>query len=120
MKKGMLGNKFKIIGLVLYFVILFAERLMAVIFSFNQGGVYALKSGSYFNYAAYGVTVISLIVGTILAIKPLIGMLGKLFSKEQYDFENNYKAIVIAAMALLYGGMMHTGFTLAPIQFVAY
>ena len=120
MKKGMLGNKFKIIGLVLYFVILFAERLMAVIFSFNQGGVYALKSGSYFNYIAYGVTVISLIVGTILAIKPLIGMLGKLFSKEQYDFENNYKAIVIAAMALLYGGMMHTGFTLAPMQFVAY
>lgn len=120
MKKGMLGNKFKIIGLVLYFVILFTERLMAVIFSFNQGGVYALKSGSYFNYAAYGVTVISLIVGTILAIKPLIGMLGKLFSKEKYDFESNYKAIVIAAMALLYGGMMHTGFTLAPMQFVAY
>ena len=120
MKKGMLGYKFKIIGLVLYFVILFAERLMAVIFSFNQGGVYALKSGSYFNYAAYGVTVISLIVGTILAIKPLIGMLGKLFSKEQYDFEKNYKSVVISAMALLYGGMMHTGFTLAPMQFVAY
>ena len=48
MKKRMLGNKFKIIGLILYFVILFAERLMAVIFSFNHGGVYALKSGSFF------------------------------------------------------------------------
>lgn len=120
MKKGMLGNKFKIIGLILYFVILFAERLLAVIFSFNNGGVYALKSGSYFNYVAYGVTAISLIVGTVLAIKPIIGMLGKLFSKDLYDFEKNYKAIVIAAMALLYGGMMHTGMTIAPIQFVAY
>ena len=116
----MVANKLKIIGLILYFVILFAERLLAVIFSFNHGGVYALSTGNYFNYIAYGVTVISLIVGTVLAIKPLIGMLGKLFSKDLYDFENNYKAIVIAAMALLYGGMMHTGMTIAPIQFAAY
>lgn len=120
MKEGIVANKLKIVGLVVYFVVLFCERLAACIFSFSNGGEYALVSGNYFNYVTYFVTVISVIIGTFLAIKPLIGMIKKLFSKELYPFEENYKSIVIAAMALLYGGMMHTGFTIAPVQFVAY
>ncbi len=120
MKKEILFNKLKIVGLVLYFIVLFIERLLAVVLSINNGDYYSLKAGYVFNYITYSVTVISLIVGAILSIKPLIGLLKSLFSKELYPFETNYKSIVIAAMALLYGGMMHTGFTLAPIQFVAY
>lgn len=113
-------NRLKSIGLIMYFIILFIERLLAVILSINNGGVYALNSGSMFNYITYSVTVTSLIVGTILALRILPGLIKSLFSKEDYDFDRNYKSIVIAAMVLLYGGMMHTGFTLAPMQFVAY
>lgn len=93
---------------------------MAAVLSFGNGGVYALKAGYVFNYITYSVTILSLIVGVILGIKPFIGLIKGLFSKKGYDFPANYKSIVIAAMAFLYGGMMHTGFTLAPMQFVAY
>jgi hypothetical protein len=120
MKETLLTNKLKITGLVVYFIVLFIERLLAVLLSINHGGVYAVLTGNYFNYITYGVTCLSLAAGTVLMIKPLFGLLKALFSKAGYPFEENYKAIVIAAMALLYGGMMHTGFTLAPIQFVAY
>ena len=120
MEKGMLGNKFKIIGLLMYFFIIFAERLMAVIFSINNGGVYALKSGDIFNYITYSVTVLSVIAGVILSAKLIVNLFKYLFSKEKYPFEDNLKGIVIACMAFLYGGMMHTGFTLAPLQFVSY
>ena len=120
MKRELLFNKLKIVGLVMYFVILFIERFLAIIFSINHGDYYSLKSGYAFNYVTYSVTVISLIVGVILSVKLVIGLLKSLFLKELYPFEEKYKSIVIAAMAFLYGGMMHTGFTLAPMQFVAY
>ena len=113
--RDMALNKLKSIGLIMYFIILFIERLLAVILSINNGGVYAVNMGNIFNYITYSVTVISLIAGTILSVKLVISLLKSLFSKESYDFNSNYKAIVIAAMAILYSGMMHTGFTLAPM-----
>lgn len=119
-KECTLTNKLKSIGLTVYFIVLFCERLLAVIFSIDTGGEYAVKTGNYFNFITYSVTVISLIAGVVLSVKPLSGLLKKLFSKDRYSFEENYKSIVIAAMAFLYGGMMHTGFTVAPVQFVAY
>ena len=120
MGENKLTNKLKITGLLVYFIVIFTERLLAVILSFHHGGVYALDSGNYFNYITYCITVLSLIAGVILSVKPFFGLLKSLFSKELYPFEENYKSIVIAAMAFLYGGMMHTGFTIAPVQFIAY
>lgn len=120
MGENKLTNKLKITGLLVYFIVIFTERLMAVILSFHHGGVYALDSGNYFNYITYCITALSLISGVILSVKPFFGLLKALFSKELYSFEENYKSIVIAAMAFLYGGMMHTGFTIAPVQFIAY
>ena len=113
-------NKLKSVGLIVYFSVIFIERLLAVIFSIGHGGEYAVMTGNYFNIIAYSVTVLGLLAGSVLSAKPFFGMLGKLFSKETYPFEDNYKSIVIGAMAFLYAGMMHTGFTLAPVQFVAY
>lgn len=118
-KKSLL-SKLKLIFIVLYFLILFAERLLAVILSIRNGGEYALTSGNIFNYIAYGVTAISLLAGTVLMLRVLPGMFGSIFTAKEYDFSNNHRRIVIAAMAILFGGMMHTGFTLAPMQFVAY
>lgn len=113
-------SKLKLIGLILYFLILFAERLLAVILSFKVGGEYALVSGNVFNYIAYGITAVSVIAGLVLMIKVLPKMLVSVFTSREYDFKANYKSIIIAAMAILFGGMMHTGFTVAPVQFVAY
>lgn len=120
MKENAITNKLKSVGLLVYFAVLFTERLLAVILSFNNGNEYALTSGYYFNYITYSVTVLSLLIGTVLAVKPIAGLLKYLFKKDLYPFEDNYKSIVIASMAMLYGGMMHTGFTIAPVQFVAY
>ena len=113
-------SKLKLIGLILYFIILFIERLLAVILSFKIGGEYALVSGNVFNYIAYGITAISLAAGLVLMIRVLPAMVVSVFTSKEYDFSSNYKPVVIAAMAILFGGMMHTGFTIAPVQFVAY
>ncbi|MCR4649537.1 MAG: hypothetical protein K5776_10725, partial [Lachnospiraceae bacterium] len=122
-------NKLKIIGLIVYFAVLFAERLSAVILSpahcnWNLDPkyyeAYLFTNGNLFNYVTFAVTILSLAAGLILSVKPLIGMVSKLFSSKEYPFKDNYRSIVIAAMVMLYGGMMHTSFTLAPLQFVAY
>ena len=118
--KDPLLSKLKLIFLSLYFLILFAERLLAVIFSIRTGGEYALISGNVFNYIAYGVTAVSLLCGTVLMARVLPGMFVSIFTSREYAFSKKYKQIVIAVMAILFGGMMHTGFTLAPLQFVAY
>lgn len=113
-------SKLILIGLIFYFIILFAERLLAVILSVKSGGEYALVSGNVFNYIAYGITAISLVAGLVLMIRVLPAIFVSVFTSKAYDFDSNYKKIVIAAMAILFGGMMHTGFTLPPVQFVAY
>ncbi len=118
--KKTLFSKLKLIFLVLYFLILFVERLLAVILSVKNGGEYALLSGNTFNYFAYGVTAVSLLAGTVLMIRVIPEMFVSIFTAKEYAFSENYRRIVIAAMAVLFGGMMHTGFTLAPMQFVAY
>ena len=118
---GIILNKLKIVGFSLYFIILFGERLAAVIYSVNYGEEYALTSGNVFNYIAYSVTAISLIAGLILFIRPLIEMCRALLSKkEEYPFETKNKRLIIAVSVLLFGGMMHTGLTIPGIQFTAY
>jgi len=113
-------SKFKLISLILYFLILFAERLLAVILSWNHGGEYALISGNIFNYIAYGITAVSLVAGLVMMIIVFPKMFVSVFTSREYDYRANNRKVVMAAMAILYGGMMHTGFTIAPVQFVAY
>lgn len=119
-KAQIILSKLKLIFLALYFIILFAERLLAVILSFRIGGEYALVSGNVFNYIAYGITAVSVVAGLVLMIRVLPKMFVSIFTSKEYDFERNYGAFVTAAIAILFGGMMHTGFTVAPVQFVSY
>ena len=118
--KNKLLSKLKLFFLILYFIVLFIERFFAVILSFHYGGEYALVSGNVFNYIAYGITAVSLIAGLVLMIRVLPKMFASVFTLKEYNWTSNLKSVVIAAMAILFGGMMHTGFTVAPIQFVAY
>lgn len=107
-------------GFSFYFVILFVERLLAVILSPSHGAEYALKSGNAFNYIAYSVTALSLAAGTALFLRLFIKMILSCKKGEGYLFEEHVTEWVVAAFVLLFGGMMHTGFTLAAVQFAAY
>ena len=118
--KELLLNKLQIIGFIAYFMILTGERLSAVILSYSRGGAYSLASGGFFPYAAYIVTCLSLVAGVALYLRPVLSAAEKLLSREKYDFAKNYDILILAAVVLLFGGMMHTGQTLPALQFTAY
>ena len=120
MEKNTVLSKLKLIGFILYFLILFAERLLAVILSPAVGGEYALVSGNAFNYIAYAITALSVVAGLVLMIRVLPKMFVSVFTRKAYDFDANRKSVILAATVILFGGMMHTGFTIAPVQFVSY
>lgn len=119
-KRASLFNKLEIVGFLLYFVILSCERILALVFSVSRGDEYSLLSGNGFNYAAYAVTAASLLAGVILAVRPCVKMSRAFVSNERFDFETQSKPLAVAVAVILFGGMMHTGFTAAGIQFVAY
>ena len=112
-------NKITIIGFLLYFFILLIERIIALILSVNNGGYISLLSGSFFGVSTDIITAGSVLFGVLLFIKPLIKLVKCLFSREIYCFKED-KNLINSVIVLLCGGMMHTGFTIAPIQFVAY
>lgn len=120
MKKQLIYNKIQISGFILYFLFLFIERILAIILSVNANNEYGLVNPSFISISTYTVTLISVLIGTILFIKPIVNMAKVLFTKSLYDFSNNIKPLIIASMALLFSGMMHTGFTYPGLQFIAY
>ena len=119
-KRKLLFNRLEIVCFVLYFLILFVERLLAVIFSVKGGEEYALTSGNVFNYIAYAVTAASLAVGGVLGARISVKMIRSTLSGALYSFEEGSRDLAVAVVCLLYGGMMHTGFTLAGVQFASY
>ena len=113
-------NTLIILGFLFYFLILLVERVLALIFSIDQGGLLALKEGTFLGIATYSLTALSVLGGTFLFVKSFLKIFPKLFSKDIFPLEDEYPHLVLASMVLLLGGMMHTGWTLAPIQFVSY
>ena len=65
-KKELLFNKLIIIGFIFYFFILLVERVLALIFSVNQGGELALLNHTFIGVATYVVTALSVLGGLIL------------------------------------------------------
>lgn len=120
MKKTLLMNKMEIIGYLGYFIILFVERTLALILSVNQGEDYSLVSRNFLPYITYSFTALSVLLSLIFLPKILIIFFKYLFSKEELDFVPHYKYITVTSIVILLGGMMHTGFTLSPLQFVGY
>ena len=119
-RKSLLFNKLEIVGFLMYFIILFCERVLALVFSVSRGDEYSLLSGNGFNYVAYAVTAASLLAGAALAVRPFVKMYRAFVSEERFSFETESKPLAVAVAVLLFGGMMHTGFTLAGVQFAAY
>ena len=81
-KTTVILTKLKLLGLIFYFLILFIERLLAVILSVRLGGEYALLSGNVFNYIAYGITAVSLVAGFVLMIQFCLQCLFAVFTSK--------------------------------------
>ena len=107
-------------GFVLYFLILLTERVLALVFSIHQGGVYALDSFAFIGIATYSITALAVLGGLIAAAICFGPLFPALFGKGEFDFREGGGRAIVPSMVLLLAGMMHTGYTLAPIQFVAY
>ena len=113
-------NVLKIWGFSLYFLLLFVERLMAVILSPTKGAEYALTAKYAFNYIAYSVTAVSLVAGTVLFLRLFVALGKAVQLGEEYLINDHAKEWSVAAAVMLFGGMMHTGYTFAGLQFAAY
>lgn len=111
-------NRLISIGFIGYALILVVERVLALILSANNGGDYALVSNQVMPTIYYAIVCVSIVAGVVLLAKPLFEMTIKLFKKDNYEF--NWKELLVGSMVLLISGMMHTGWTLSALQFVAY
>lgn len=111
-------NRLISIGFIGYVLVLAIERILALILSVKNGGDYALVSNNVMPTVYYAIVVLSLVTGVVLLAKPLYKMTIQLLKKDNYEF--NWKELLLGSMILLVSGMMHTGYTLAPVQFVAY
>ena len=100
---------------LVYFVVLFAERTQSLIRVFTVGlsDAFASRFDIYVNM----ISVASLVATLVL----LIGFNGGFWrSLGGGEVVPNYSRLCIAAGVILVSGMMHTEFTIAPIQFAAY
>lgn len=100
---------------VLYFVILFVERLQSIIKSCVDPSVSLY--GNAFNGYTYTLTFLSLGATLILLLFFNNSFWHSLFNNSVLP---NYSMLTITSGVLLLSGMVHTEHTLAPVQFVSY
>lgn len=111
-------NRLISIGFIGYVLILLGERIAALVLSVNNGEAYALVSNNVMPTVYYAIVCVSIAAGAVLLAKPVFEMIRQIFKKENYEFE--WRQILLGSMILLFSGMMHTGWTFSPLQFVAY
>ena len=97
-----------------YFVILFAERAQSLVRTFSSGES-LFKSGfdTYVNLAA----ALSLLSAAILLAIGNASFWKSLFTTSVLP---DYKWLCLTAGVILVSGMVHTEFTVAPVQFISY
>lgn len=107
-----------ILFFALYFAILFAERLAAVIVGFVSVRFYADDDPAqwYSHIATLAALVSSLPVALSCGAAARF-----LFTRRSDDFDRiDFRRLAVAAGLILVGGMAHTEFTLLGVQFAAY
>lgn len=104
---------------LLYFLILFGERLQSIIRSVKDPELELFGSG--FHIYVYLLTFVSLAGFLVLFVFCNKIFLRSLFIRKT-NVQNlvNYKMLCITGGVELLSGMVHTEYTIAPIQFVAY
>lgn len=105
------SNKFKLLFLALYFVILTVERIISLVICF-AGDMSRLDGLDYYMMA---LTILAIFGSYIFAIVRLSGK-----SKAPLDSESVFGNLSIAAGILLVGGMVHTEGSIPPLQFASY
>jgi len=98
---------------LLYFLILGAERLQSLLRILLNGGFFRTAFDIYVNL----LTALSLLATLLLLIAFRKGILHPLFSKVS---TLDYTRLTVAVGVLLLSGMVHTEYTIAPLQFGAY
>lgn len=98
-----------------YFLILFAERTQSLIRSIADKNIPILGDG--FNRYVYIMTIISLV-----AFLGLLFTINRDFLKALTGGKNSvdYKLLCVSIGVILLSGMVHTEYTIPPIQFVSY
>ena len=102
-----------LVSFLAYYVILFAERVYSLVYSFQNVGFNQMFNGPRFNLYVYGMTILS--VGIFLLL--FLRILGKLLS---VGIVSSSGLLIFDAAVLLVAGMLHTEGTFLPIQFIAY
>lgn len=103
----------------LFYLILFAERVISIVFSLKEKGFSLFDS--LFDFYAYGMVCISLIAFLILLFTMNRPFLRALFSKSEDNYSKvNVKRFSILMGIILVSGMIHTEHTVNWMQFAAY
>ncbi len=102
-----------------YFIVLFTERIQSLIRSILDPSVQLFGSG--FNRYVYVLTIVSL-VGTLfyLMMNNRYLFVGIFTRRIDVHRKINLSSLCIAIGMILISGMVHTEYTIAPLQFVAY
>ena len=103
----------------IYFIVLAAERIQSIVRSVRDPAVLLLGDG--FNRYTYLVTFISLAVSLIYLVVSNGSLFVGIFTRSASVHESvRIGQLCIAAGLILVSGMVHTEYTVAPIQFGAY
>lgn len=98
-----------------YFGVLGAERTVSLVRSFRDTSLSPF--GDAFGAYIYGLALVSVIAGAVLLASLAVYMLVK---RRAYCAHTVTLLVTVAAGVILFSGMVHTEYTVAPVQFVAY
>lgn len=105
--------------IMLYFIILFAERVQSIVRSIRDKDVKLFGSG--FNSYVYLAVFLSLAVFLVLLAVGNTSFLKSLFTIDMNVYNSiDYRMLSITAGVILVSGMVHTEYTVPGIQFAAY
>ena len=97
---------------LLYFLILAGERVQSLVRTISQNGMFSSLFDDFVNLTA----ILSLCSAVVILLVFNAGFWKSLFT----SFEPDYSALTIASGVILVSGMVHTQFTISPLQFAAY
>lgn len=104
---------------LLYFIILFAERIQSIIRICLDKNL-KLTENAFHSYVNI-ITILSLAAFLFLLFLGNGNYLKALFTKDAaIHSQINYLMLSITAGVILIGGMVHTEYTIAPVQFISY
>lgn len=118
-EKVSLGVYFIHLMFFLYFAVLFAERTQSLVRTFADPAQKPFGDG--FNIYVNGLSVLSLCATVVYLLATNRALFAGLFTRSaQVHNAVEMGALCVAAGILLLSGMVHTEYTIAPVQFGAY